>query len=293
MLVCAISLLLTPSTDVRNAFAVALWFFFAALYFYVNVFVNEPPLPPRLKRGAGGALRRSVRRAFGPGARPTLRFGVTFVSGATALMLLAFAVCAALTGNASGDDVLGFTVVGFAMATFACFLLALGTLIRVRTRSGGAARAALFGVVAALFVLPTMTAIILDPRVFDDLDRHLPYILALSPLAPLAGAVLVAERHTGDLWLLGVFIGVYFTLAGALYATASRRTGEIIRQVEAARAALVRHAAEVEAAAEGETTSEGDGAFGSAPREEPYLTPASGADPRGAGEDDPPPGGEA
>ncbi|MCA9576763.1 MAG: hypothetical protein R3B40_09925 [Polyangiales bacterium] len=235
---------LAPSHDVRDVFALILGFFFVALYVYVNIFVNEPPLPPRSARAKGGALRESLRRTFGPGARPTMRFGVWFTLAATALMVGVFAVVSGYTGHARADDVLGFAVVGASMAIFACFLLALGTLVRIRTRSGGTARAVLLGTVAALVVLPSMTAIILDPRVFDDLDRHIPLVLSLSPLAPLSGAVMVASRRTGDLWMLGFFAAVYATLALALYVSAARRTREIIEQVAASRAALESPASE-------------------------------------------------
>jgi ABC-type transport system involved in multi-copper enzyme maturation permease subunit len=235
---------LSNSTAAPEVFAVILGMFFCTLYLYANVFVNEPPLPPRMLREQGGLLRRTVRRVFGPGARPTMRFSVWFMTGFMLLMLAAFAITDTLVHGGSPDEVLGFLLVGLAMLAFGVFLVSLGTLVRIRTRSGVAARAVLFGTVAALVVLPSMTALILDARALDDLDRNLPLVLSLSPIAPFAGVVMVAERHFNDVWMVLPFGVFYSVLSLVLYANASRRIRVIITQVDESRAALLKRVGE-------------------------------------------------
>lgn len=234
---------LNDKAGAREGFAIVLGFFFCTLYFYANVFVNEPPLPPRMVQVPGGALRRAVRRVFGPGARPTLRFGVWFMSLFMGLVLAAFAITNLVVHGGDHEQALGFLAVALAMLSFATFLVSLGTLVRVRTRSGVASRAVLFGTVAALVVLPSMTALILDARALDNLDSRIPFVMVLSPIAPLAGVVLVAERHYHELWAMLPFAGVYFVLSIALYATASRHIRVIVAQVNDSRATLLQRVA--------------------------------------------------
>ena len=62
-LVCVVTLL-ARGYDAREAFTIALFMFFFALYFYTNVLVNEPPLPPRVVRHPeGSCARRCVARS--------------------------------------------------------------------------------------------------------------------------------------------------------------------------------------------------------------------------------------
>jgi len=231
-------------TDVLETFAVVFGMYFCGLYFYANVFVNEPPLPPRTTGPEGGLLRRTMRRVFGPGARPTMRFGVWFMTIFTLLMLAGLTVTRQLAHGGPLDELIAFASVGAAMVSFAAFLVCLGTLVRIRTRSGVAARAVLFGTVAALVVLPSMTALILDARALDHLDERIPFVMAFSPIAVLAGLVLAAERRFSELWMMLPFAGMYAALSVGLYAAASRNVSVIVKQVDEARAALLRRVGE-------------------------------------------------
>ena len=256
VVLAAVVTALNDKTGAREGFALVLAAFFVMLYFYANVFVNEPPLPPRMVQVHGGSIRRGVRAAFGPGARPTLRFGVWFMTLFVLLMLVSYTLTNNIVHGGDLDDALGFAAVGLAMLSFGSFLVSLGTLVRIRTRSGVAARAVLFGTVAALVVLPSMTALILDARALDNLDSRIPLVMALSPVAPLSGVVLVAEHHFSDLWTMLPFAGFYFVVSIALYAAASQRIRVIVAQVEDSRAKLLQRVSEtatpVEVQPEGE-----------------------------------------
>ncbi len=229
--------------DSLQAMAVSLGLLFCAFYFYVNVFVNEPPLPPRVVRHPGGALREWLRRVFGPGARSSMRFAAYFMTAFALATLLVWTVSHGLvhgweTARGALEGGAGFALVALGMLTFSLFLLGLGTLVRVRTRSGVASRAILFAVVMALVVLPTMVSLILDSRSIDRLDREIPTALAFSPLAPFSAAVLVADRHYEDALMVFPFAMFYLALAIGLYAAAANRIKAIVASVEASRSAL-------------------------------------------------------
>ena len=108
----------------------------------------------------------------------------------------------------------------------------------------------------AWVVLPSMTALILDARALDNLDSRIPLVMALSPIAPLSGVVLVSEHHFSDLWTMLPFAGFYFVVSIALYAAASQRIRVIVAQVEDSRAKLLQRVSEtatpVEVQPEGE-----------------------------------------
>jgi hypothetical protein len=213
------------------------------LILYATLFVNEPPLPPRLaEQRAAGKPWRPLFALFGPGAAPTLRFAavllvVTAFSTAVAASLSRYVFFPGFPEHADYD------VAVFALAAgnsaVAVFLLALGAWLRIVLRSGIAARVlSLAGFVAAC-ILPFLFALILDPDSFDRISGALPIPLHVSPVQPSMVGALVLDGDMSHAAALQVLIPTVFygVLAFFFWTLVEVRVHKVRREDDARRAA--------------------------------------------------------
>jgi len=159
-----------------------------ALWFYALLFMNEPPLPPRLAEER--ARRSRIYRLFsllGPGAAPTLRFNFLLILATSFGLAFAasFARHAAFPGYSNHfrhDAALLVLAIGQAMT--AVFMASFGSWLRVVLRNGIAARVLAIAVMFTLSILPFLFALILDPDSLDRLDHDIPFVIWLAPSLP-------------------------------------------------------------------------------------------------------------
>lgn len=193
----------------------------SALGFYALLFMNEPPLPPRLyeqRSEAFGPIRRALS-VFGPGAAPTTRFALVVVGGAS----LAFGIAAALAryvvdfgalDHLKFDSALVVLVVGH--AAIAAFMVTVGAFLRVVLRSGVAARVLTLALLLALVILPFLFSVIVDSSSLDNLDETVPLLVRASPVFPAILSVSIVSD--GESWrVVEVLVTAVLYGFGALF----------------------------------------------------------------------------
>lgn len=174
-----------------------------ALGFYALLFMNEPPLAPRLyeqRSESFGPLRRALG-IFGPGAAPTTRFALVSV-GAASLSFGIAGAAARYVVNPGGVEHLQFdaalVVLIIGHGAIGAFMVTLGALLRVILRSGVAARVLTLAIVLAFIILPFLFSVIIDPGSLDDLDDTVPFLVRLSPVFPSILSASIASD--GESW---------------------------------------------------------------------------------------------
>ena len=213
------------------------------LVFYALLFMNEPPLPPRL---AEQRERRAPMRAlfvvFGPGAAPTVRFATLLLVGTSVAMAMASIGSRHLFFGSYGENWrwdLPVLVVAVAHAAIAVFLLTFGAWLRTTLRSGIAARVLAIAAFVAMCILPFLFALIIDPDSFDRIDDRVPLPVHLSPVQPSIVGVQLADREIGAVEGLQVLIPtvLYGVLAFFFWTLIELRVRAVRREDDARRAA--------------------------------------------------------
>lgn len=203
-MVVIVGLLITLFGDGRGAAKAGLLFVGMsgmALLFYATLFMNEPPLPPRLaaRRHALSPLRL-LYWTFGPGAAGTLRFAalllvVTSFALSGAAVLVRHVMYPGFAEHGQAD--VGLFVLAAGNAAVAVFTVSLGTWLRTVLHNGIAARVLAMAAFAALCIVPFLMALIIDPSSLDRMEDAIPLLVQLSPVMPTILAVNVAEGDLG------------------------------------------------------------------------------------------------
>ncbi len=211
------------------------------LFFIALIFMNEPPLPPRLYVLRSRASRFGlIGRVIGPGAAPTLRFAALVIFGTAAAMAVPGALARRIiwpgwAGHADGDLALLVAVAGNAAVAF-CFL-SFGVWLRVLLRNGVAAR--VLAVAAAMFVVivPPMAAVIVDPNAFEALDREVPFLVQVSPIAHVFYAVDLVDGSMAASDVLGVLLPIllYGSFGAIFWVLVEMRCAKVRRLDDARR----------------------------------------------------------
>jgi ABC-type transport system involved in multi-copper enzyme maturation permease subunit len=174
------------------------------LLFIALIFMNEPPLPPRLftQRMKESKLG-FIGRAIGPGAAPTLRF-------ATAVILITSFAMAALpslarhlywpTWDGGGEADVGLLVLAAGNAAICFFFLSFGVWLRVMLRNGIASRILAIAALMTMAILPFLFAVIIDPNSVENLDESIPFFVQLSPNAP---TIVAFDITSGEMEVTG------------------------------------------------------------------------------------------
>lgn len=196
----AVAVALTPTSGHdRGQLTVALQLAVGAFASYlVLVFINEPPLPPRLvelRRPTMGVFRRTLL-VVGPGAAPTLRFATLLL---VVFPLLVAAPCAFLhhwdgatiTAPDYTDAALLVIVIGQTAVVLA--FLAFGTWLRLVTQNGIASRALVVVAFVAAIAVPLLAQLVIDPDFVDHANRGVPFMLRLSPIGPAWLAIAMTD----------------------------------------------------------------------------------------------------
>lgn len=172
------------------------------LLFFATLFMNEPPLPPRLaaRRHALSPLRLFYW-LFGPGAAGTLRFA------ALLLVVSAFAMSGAASavrhllhpgyGHHLRADA-ALMVLAAGNAAIAVFVVSLGAWLRTVLHNGIAARVLALAAFAAACIVPFLLALIVDPDSLDHLEDAIPLLVQLAPPMP---TILAVNLNEGDMGL--------------------------------------------------------------------------------------------
>jgi hypothetical protein len=210
------------------------------LTFYALLFMNEPPLPPRLARDRmKNSPLRFVYRLLGPGAAPTLRFGAALIFLTSFGMAFAAAVPRHWYWPHYGEHVrfdAALFVLALGQAVVATFVLALGTWLRVVLRNGIASRVLSIAVMAMLSIVPILLALIIDPDSIDRLDDAIPFVVQLSPTMPDILAVNVAnEDMPAATGTLVVIPAIVYGLGAALFWVLVEARVAAVRRVDAER----------------------------------------------------------
>jgi hypothetical protein len=223
VVICALAPLAPGSLRDVGMFGVAIDIFaMFPLLFVALVFMNEPPLPPRLfEQRMKGSMFGFVGRAIGPGAAPTLRFAAVVL----VLTSLAIAVAPALTRHfyfptASDHEQydLGLLVLGVGHAAVLFFFLSMGTALRVFLRNGVAARILAIAVLATISLVPFLFTAILDPASLERLDDDIPILIQASPIGPSILAIDIADDEISKAQALFVALpAILYGGAGLLF----------------------------------------------------------------------------
>lgn len=209
------------------------------VFFYALVFMNEPPLAPRvweLRQAARGPIGR-VWRVFGPGAAPTMRAAALILVAASLLGALATSVGHHLAhpGHAEAEQIdLGYALLGVGTAVVGLFALSFGTWLRVSLRSGVAARVLTVAVFFAAIILPLLAVVITSTRGFSG--NHLPEFMLATPIAHLMVGFSYVESKGEPLASALVPIALYGAGALAFWLMVEARVRKIAVQVAAERA---------------------------------------------------------
>ncbi len=192
------------------------------LLFIALIFMNEPPLPPRLfvQRMQESKLG-FLGRAIGPGAAPTLRF-------ATALILVTSFAMAALPAVArhlyfpswihGGAADIGLLVMAAGNAAVGFFFLSFGVWLRVMLRNGIASRILSIAALMTVAILPFLFAVIVDPNSIENLDQSIPFFVQLSPHAPAIVALDITSVEMGvDGAISAVLPVLMYTAFGGIF----------------------------------------------------------------------------
>jgi len=213
-----------------------------AVLFYALVFMNEPPLPPRLaeQRNASGGPLAIVRRAFGPGAAPTLRFTallVTFSALATALVAAAVRHLAhpAYASNAEHD--VAVLLIAASAVPIVLFVASLGAWLRAVLHNGIASRVLAVAACLGATIVPFLAALILDPDSLDNLKTDAPLLVRFSPAWPAVLASYIADKDVPAYRALEVLIPavVYGLLAVFFWVMLEARIVSVRKMAEATR----------------------------------------------------------
>ena len=213
------------------------------LVFFALLFMNEPPLPPRLaEQRERRAPMRALFTLLGPGAAPTVRFG-TLLLVATSVGMAMVAIgsrhlfFASYAENWRWDTPL--LVLALGNGAIAAFLLTFGAFLRTTLRSGIAARVLAIAAFVAMCILPFLFALILDPDSFDRIDDHVPLPVHLSPVQPAIIAAQLADQEIDAVQALQVLIPtvLYGMLAFFFWTLIELRVRAVRREDEARRAA--------------------------------------------------------
>jgi len=212
------------------------------LLFIALIFMNEPPLPPRLftlrmmesKLGFLG-------RAIGPGAAPTLRFA----AGVIILTSIAMAILPAVTRHffwpawhRNGEADVALLVLAAGNAAVCFFFLAFGVWLRVMLRNGIAARILAIAALMTVAILPFLFAVIVDPNSLERLDDAIPFFIQLSPNAPsmVAGNIAANEMDATDAVFAVLPVLIYSALGGIFWVMVEVRCAKVQRLDEERRA---------------------------------------------------------
>ncbi len=205
------------------------------LLFIATIFMNEPPLPPRLfvQRMKESKLG-FVGRAIGPGAAPTLRF-------ATVVILVSAFAMAALpavarhfyypgwTHNGAAD--VGLLVMAAGDAAVCFFFLSFGVWLRTVLRNGIASRILAGAALATAVIIPFLFAVIIDPNSIENLDDAVPFFIQLSPIAP---TIVGFDITSGDMDATGALaaaipILMYTAFGGVFWVLVEVRCAKVQR----------------------------------------------------------------
>lgn len=227
---------LLDGRDIDEAvFAAALLSAFPSAFFAL-LFMDEPSLPPPDR---GGKRFRGLRRAVGPGAAPTLRFGLLFLGGATAVGAMVLIACNHLFGKPTPEldaDAAVLVALFGNFAVVAAFLGA-GTYVRTLLQNGLAARVATVAIFGVAVIAPALLSTILDRDAWDDLDEHIPLLMALSPLLPTFLGIGIFD-HGVELRLLELFfVTPYALVALGSWIAVERRVRKLEARAQAMRRA--------------------------------------------------------
>jgi hypothetical protein len=185
-----------PNDTGEASIAVGIAIFFP-LMFVSMVFMNEPPLPPRLfEQRVKGSPLRWVAALVGPGAAPTLRFSLALLVLGTVLVCVAPMLTRHLYWPLRTDSLrydLGLIALAIGNSAMIVFFTGTGVFLRTYLRSGAAARILALTIFGTIALMSLMWTVIVDPDSFDRLDREIPILIQLGPLMPSVLAVDLAN----------------------------------------------------------------------------------------------------
>ena len=224
------------------------------ILFLALLFVNEPPLPPRLwelRMEEKGKLRRAFS-IFGPGAAPTTRFGALMVLvatfGSAGASALGYHLFHPGHRNLMDADV-GLLTTALGTASVCLFALTFGAWLRVVLRSGIASRVLTLAVLLAMVIVPLLMAVILDPDSLDDIDDDdAPLLVRLTPFMHFILGMEIADD--GDTWRfveVAVTVAVYGLAALFFWGLLEARVRKVAGLVKEQRAAREKRAEEAAA----------------------------------------------
>lgn len=168
------------------------------------VFANEPPLPPRAHTSP--SLLARTLTFVGPGAAGTTRFALVAAMvpplGTAAVGFVARHMAGSIELGDAGDVAL--FVIGVGNAVLAAAFTAIAIVLRLWSRSGIVARLLTLVLVATAVLVPVLLSLLLEPNVFQY-GRELPPLVAVSPIGPLWGSILLSEQTSFDTTLALLF----------------------------------------------------------------------------------------
>lgn len=238
-----IMMLFTDASDAAEAGIVLVTMLGSMLLFYSMLFMNEPPLPPRLvelRRPQMNPLRRSLL-VLGPGAAPTLRFAFVLLICASLGFSLAAGLGRHLVGSFADGHLAdaGLIILAVGHIAILAFVASFGTWLRIVLRSGIAARVLAFAAICAMAIVPFLFALIIDPDSLDRLDDEIPLMVTFSPLLPTILAVNVADGELSPFSsaMVMVTVVVYGCLAAFFWVLVEARCAKVKRIAEEQRQA--------------------------------------------------------
>jgi hypothetical protein len=205
------------------------------LLFIALIFMNEPPLPPRLFAQRMKESRLGfIGRAIGPGAAPTLRFATALIVVTSVGMAILPALTRHLywpTWTRNGEGDLSLLILAAGNISVCFFFLSFGVWLRVMLRNGVAARVLAIASIMTAAILPFLFAVIVDPSSFDNLDEEIPFVIQLSPNAPsmVAGAMAAGEMHAEASLYSVLSVLMYAAFGGIFWVLVEVRCAKVQR----------------------------------------------------------------
>ena len=210
------------------------------LLVYGLLFTNEPALPSRgwTARQARLPPWRRALGVHGAGAAGTMRFSIV-LSVLTALGFTAAVIASRhVAGWANDREDLACALLAADGLVVSLLAASLGAWVRIRSRSGLAARVATLASLAAASVLPFLVALLIDIDAIRHLDRETPLIVMLSPLHPVVIAARAMENRMADAPEAAISLGLYGALAVAFVVLVEVPVRRLARDDAARRARL-------------------------------------------------------
>ena len=238
-----IMVLFTDASDAGEAAIIFVVMLGTVLLFYAMLFMNEPPLPPRLvemRRPQMNPLLRALL-VVGPGAAPTLRFAFVLLIFASFGFSIAAGLGRHLVGSYPDGHLsdAGLIILAVGHLAVLAFVASFGTWLRIVLRSGIAARVLAFAAICAMAIVPFLFALIIDPDSLDRLDDEIPLMVTLSPLLPTILSINVADGELSGFSSAIVLVTavVYGCLAAFFWVLVEARCAKVKRLAEEQRQA--------------------------------------------------------